>query len=59
MNKNKIQTLINEQRTNLAEVAYLDLNFIESVLKTFVNPGIDKLRNDSADVTESDSNANI
>lgn len=38
LNKQKIQGLIDQQRTNLAEVAYLDLNLIESLIKTFVNP---------------------
>ncbi len=38
LNKQKIQELIDQQRTNLAEVAYLDLNLIESLIKTFVNP---------------------
>lgn len=38
LNKQKIQTLINQQRTNLAEVEYLDLNLVESLLKAFNNP---------------------
>jgi hypothetical protein len=38
LNKQKIQTLIDQQRTNLADVAYLDLNLVESLIKTFVNP---------------------
>ena len=38
LNKQKIQTLIDQQRTNLADVAYLDLNLVESLIKTFANP---------------------
>ena len=38
LNKQKIQYLIDQQRTNLADVAYLDLNLVESLIKTFVNP---------------------
>lgn len=38
LNKQKIQDLIDQQRTNLADVAYLDLNLVESLLETFVNP---------------------
>lgn len=38
MDKQKIQVLIDQQRTNLADVAYLDLNLVESLIKTFENP---------------------
>lgn len=38
LNKQKIQTLIDQQRINLADVAYLDLNLVESLLETFMNP---------------------
>ena len=38
LNKQKIQTLIDQQRINLADVAYLDLNLVESLIKTFENP---------------------
>lgn len=38
LNKQKIQALIDQQRINLADVAYLDLNLVESLLETFVNP---------------------
>ena len=34
----KIQILIDQQRTNLADVEYLDLNLIESIIKAFINP---------------------
>ena len=36
--KKKIQILINQQRINLAEVEYLDLDLIESIIDTFQNP---------------------
>ena len=36
--KVKIQTLIDKQRTNLAEVEYLDLDSIANVLNNFENP---------------------
>lgn len=38
VNKEKVQNLIAEQRTNLAEVSHLDLNFITKVVKNFENP---------------------
>lgn len=38
LNKQKIQTLIDQQRINLADVIYLDLNFVESLISTFMNP---------------------
>ena len=38
VNKQKIQALIDQQRTNLDEVAYLDLNLVESIIGTFINP---------------------
>lgn len=38
LNKKKIQILIDQQRTNLADVAYLDLNLVESLIEDFVNP---------------------
>ena len=36
--KNKIQALIDQQRTNLADVEYLNLDSVNSILKTFANP---------------------
>lgn len=36
--KQKIQTLINKQRTNLADVEYLDLDSIANIVKSFENP---------------------
>ena len=38
LNKQKIQALIDQQRTNLAEVEYLDLNLVESLIDAFNNP---------------------
>ena len=36
--KQKVQDLIDQQRINLADVAYLDLNRVNSILNSFVNP---------------------
>ena len=41
LNKEKIQTLIDQQRINLAEVDYLDLDSAANILKDFENPTID------------------
>lgn len=38
LNKEKIQALIDQQRTNLADVAYLDLDSATKILKEFRNP---------------------
>lgn len=55
LDKERIQTLIDQQRTNLAEVEYLDLDSVAKVIKTFVNPTIEggkKLRyGDGSDVS--------
>jgi N12 class adenine-specific DNA methylase len=40
MDKEKIQTLIDQQRTNLADVEYLDLDSVAKVVKDFVNPKV-------------------
>ncbi|MBR3565209.1 MAG: hypothetical protein IKN91_02620 [Paludibacteraceae bacterium] len=37
LNKEKIQTLIDQQRTNLADVEYLDLNLLAKVIENFDN----------------------
>ena len=47
LNKEKIQTLIDQQRINLAEVDYLDLDSAANILKDFQNPTIDE-KNHSA-----------
>ena len=38
VDKMKIQTLIDQQRTNLAEVEYLDLDSIANIVENFENP---------------------
>lgn len=38
VDKEKIQNIIAEQRTNPAEVSYLDLDFVAKVIKNFENP---------------------
>ena len=38
VNKDKIQTVIDKQRINLAEVDYLDLDFVAKIIKNFENP---------------------
>lgn len=38
LNKEKVQTLINQQRTILADVEYLDLNSVANIVKSFENP---------------------
>ena len=40
VDKNKIQDLIDKQRTNLAEVEYLDLDSITNLVKEFENPTV-------------------
>ena len=40
MDKEKIQTLIDQQRTNLADVDYLDLDYIANVIRNFENPKV-------------------
>ena len=41
LNKEKIQTLINQQRTNLADVEYLDLDSVANIVQNFENPNIE------------------
>ncbi len=41
LDKEKVQTLINQQRTNLADVEYLNLDYVESVVEDFENVNID------------------
>ncbi len=41
LNKEKIQTLIDQQRINLADVAYLDLDDVAKVINSFENPTIE------------------
>ena len=41
IDKEKVQNLIDQQRINLAEVDYLDLDSVANILKDFQNPTID------------------
>ena len=41
LNKEKVQKLIAQQRINLAEVSYLDLNSINNIIQNFKNPSPD------------------
>ena len=40
IDKEKIQTLIDQQRTNLADVEYLDLDSVANVMENFENPKV-------------------
>ena len=40
LNKEKIQDLINQQRKNLADVKYLDLDSVANVIECFENPSV-------------------
>ena len=61
LDKKRIQTLINQQRTNLADVEYLDLNSIANIIATFVNPQISEEENsgEQANLTSEDSNTRM
>jgi hypothetical protein len=41
LNKEKVQNLITQQRINLAEVSYLDLNSVNNIIQNFKNPSAD------------------
>ena len=41
VDKKKIQTLIDQQRTNPADVAYLDLDSVAKIIENFENPSIE------------------
>ena len=45
LDKERIQTLINQQRINLAEVEYLDLDSVAKLVKEFENPAIIEQKN--------------
>lgn len=49
LNKEEIQALIDKQRTNLAEVEYLDLDSVAKIVKVFENP----ISADEAELEES------
>ncbi len=59
LNKEKIQALIDKQRINLAEVAYLDLDSVAKIVKDFENPIIPRENNtgDSDDVLYRDGDS--
>ena len=40
LNKEKIQTMIDQQQTNLADVEYLDLDSIDNIIRNFENPSL-------------------
>ena len=46
--KEKIQDLINQQRINLADVDYLDLDSVAKVLNNFENPRIENVKNSNS-----------
>ena len=50
LNKEKIQDLIDQQRTNLADVEYLDLDDVANILESFENPQIPGVKNDEEEV---------
>ena len=45
LDKEKIQTLIIQRRTNLAEVDYLDLNSVTKLIQNFENPILEEEKN--------------
>ena len=61
INKEKIQNLIDQQRTTLAEVEYLDLDSIAKVVETFENPTEPgkKLSDESENIPESGQNEGL
>ena len=56
--KRKIQTLIDKQRTNLAEVEYLDLDSIANIVKNFENPNIESADENFSRIRYQKSNDN-
>lgn len=52
LDKEKIQNLINQQRRNLADVAYLDLDSIENILQNFQNAREDFEKNEDSGITQ-------
>lgn len=45
LNKEKVQNLIAQQRTNLADVSNLDLNSINNIIENFKNPSLETEKN--------------
>ncbi len=52
LDKKRIQTLINQQRINLAEVEYLDLNSVAKIVQNFENPTIKEGKSDKNNFVE-------
>lgn len=52
LDKKRIQTLIDQQRINLAEVEYLDLNSVAKVVENFENPPIKEEKSDRNNFVE-------
>lgn len=52
LNKEKIQALIDKQRTNLADVEYLDLDSVAKVVENFENPSVDEEISTNDEVSE-------
>ena len=50
VNKEKVQNLINQQRTILADVDYLDLDSIAKIVKDFENPSVEEENVEEDDV---------
>ena len=45
LNKEKVQNLITQQRINLADVSYLDLNSVNNIIQNFENPSFKEEKN--------------
>ncbi len=45
LNKEKIQNLINQQRRNLADVEYINLDSINNIIESFKNPSLETEKN--------------
>ncbi len=56
--KRKVQDLIDQQRMTFADVAYLDLNRVNGILNSFVNPQAENLQSAGVDFDTSELDAN-
>lgn len=58
LNKNEVQAIIAEQRTNHAEVSYVDLDFVAKIVEKFENPKLldEKIQNTNEIFEEFDDN---
>ena len=52
LDKEKIQALIDKQRTNLADVEYLDLDSVAKVVENFENPSVEEEISTNDEVSE-------